>query len=141
VGYDALIGFCSTKIEVAMISNNLAQARKSACLLVALGFTVASIPAGAAIVTPSASVTVTQSYAYTAYECGDFVFSTSGTAPGCGNGWWIAASDPGFKSAVAAVLAAQIAGSFIIVYGNNGDMWSGSPSGQYCRAQTVGLTS
>ena len=124
-----------------MISHNLAQARKSACLLVAWGFAVASIPAGAAIVTPSASVTVTKSYAYTAYEGGDFVFSTSGTVPGCESGWWIAASDPGFKSAVAAVLAAQAAGSFIIVYGDPGALWSGSPSGQYCRVQTVGLTS
>jgi hypothetical protein len=133
--------FCSTKIEVAMISNNLAQARKSACLLVAWGCAVASIPAGAGVVTPPASVTVTKSYAYTAYDGGDFVFSTSGTAPGCESGWWIAASDPGFKSAVAAVLAAQAAGSFIIVYGDPGALWSGSPSGQYCRVQTVGLTS
>ena len=124
-----------------MISNNLARVRKGACLLIAWGCAVVSIPAGAAIVTPSASVTVTKSYAYTAYDGGDFVFSTSATAPGCGNGWWIAASDPGFKSAVAAVLAAQVAGSFIIVYGDNRALWSGSPSGQYCRVQTVGLTS
>jgi hypothetical protein len=128
-------------IEVAMISNNLARARKGACLLIAWGCAAVSMPAGATIVSTSASVTVTKTYAYTAYDGGDFVFSTNGTAAGCGNGWWIAASDPGFKSAVAAVLAAQVAGSYIIVYGDNSALWPGSPSGQYCRVQTVGLVS
>ncbi len=70
-----------------MISNNLAQARKAACLLFAWGGAVAGIPAGAGIVTPPAAVTVTKSFAYTAYDGGDFVFSTSGTAPGCESGW------------------------------------------------------
>jgi len=119
----------------SMASRNLVAAT------VSLALTAASIPAGAAIVTPGASVTVTNSYAYTAYDGGDFVFSTSGTAAGCASGWWIAAADPGFKSAVAAVLAAQVAGSFILVYGDSGSLWSGSPSGQYCRVKTVGLTS
>jgi hypothetical protein len=124
-----------------MISRNFGAARKSASLLIALGCALASGPIIAAIVTPTTSVTITKSYAYTAYDGGDFVFSTSVTAPGCASGWWIAASDPGFKSAVAAVLAAQVAGSYIIVYGDNSALWSGSPSGEYCRVQTVGLTS
>ena len=123
------------------MSKNFASARKSACLLVALGFSLASAPIIAAIVSPPASVTVTKSYAYTAYDGGDFVFSTSVGAPGCSSGWWIAASDPGFKSAVAAVIAAQVAGSYVIVYGDNAALWSGSPSGEYCHVQTVGLSS
>jgi hypothetical protein len=122
-----------------MISRTFASARKNACLLIACS--LASEPIIAAIVTPTTSVTVTRSYAYTAYDGGDFVFSTSVGAPGCGSGWWIAASDPGFKSAVAAVLAAQVAGSYIMVYGDNSALWSGSPSGEYCHVQTVGLTS
>ena len=124
-----------------MISRDFALARKSACLLIALGCSLASGPIIAAIVSPTASVTVTKSYAYTAYDGGDFVFSTSVGAPGCSSGWWIGASDPGFKSAVAAVLAAQIAGTYIIVYGDNSALWSGSPSGEYCHVQTVGLSS
>jgi len=124
-----------------MISRNFSSARKGACLLIALGCSLASGPIIAAIVSPTASVTVTKSYAYTAYDGGDFVFSTSVGAPGCASGWWIAASDPGFKSAVAAVLAAQVAGSYIIVYGDTAALWSGSPSGEYCRVQTVGLSS
>jgi hypothetical protein len=139
--YDAFIIVVFNKSRGHMISRNFAAARKSASLLIALGCALASGPIIAAIVTPTTSVTITKSYAYTAYDGGDFVFSTSVTAPGCGSGWWIGASDPGFKSAVAAVLAAQVAGSYIIVYGDNSALWSGSPSGEYCHVQTVGLTS
>src|SRR5580698_11196318 len=116
-----------------MISNYLTSSRKSACALVVCGCALVSMSAGAAVVHPSTSVTVTQSFAYTAFDGGDFVFSTSAGAPGCVTGWWIAAADPGFKSAVAAVLAAQAAGSYIVVYGDTSQLWSGSPSGQYCR--------
>jgi hypothetical protein len=136
--YDVLIGFLFNKVEAVMNSNILAAARKGACLVIAM---VAGGPINAAVVAPTASVTITKSFAYTSYDGGDFVFSTSAGAPGCASGWWISASDPGFKSAVATVLAAQIAGSYIIVYGDNSLLWSGSPSGEYCRVQTVGLTS
>jgi hypothetical protein len=139
--YDALIGFLFNRVEAVMTSKNFAAARKGACLLVAMGCSLGGAPINAAVVAPAASVTITKSYAYTTYDGGDFVFSTSAGAPGCSSGWWISASDPGFKSAVAAVLAAQIAGSFVIVYGDNSLLWSGSPSGEYCRVQTVGLTS
>ena len=93
--------------------------------------------ANAAIVGPAASVTITQSWAYTAYNGGDFVFSTSGTAPGCLSGWYIKSTDPGYKSAVASVLTAQAGGNYVQIYGDNSDIWSGSPSGQYCRLQTI----
>jgi hypothetical protein len=125
-----------------MILDTLARARRSAYLLIGCTCAAASIPAAAAIVsTAAASVTVTSTFAYTAFDGGDFIFSTSGSAPGCGNGWWISPSDPGFKSAVATVLAAQVSGSFVVVYGDNAALWSGSPSGRYCRVQTVGLSS
>jgi hypothetical protein len=97
--------------------------------------------ANAAIVTPGVSVTVTQSFAYTAYNGGDFVFSTSVGATGCGSGWYIAATDPGYKSAVAAVLTAQAGGNYVQIYGDNSALWSGSPSGQYCHVQTIGVSS
>jgi hypothetical protein len=97
--------------------------------------------ANAAIVGPGASVTITQSWAYTAFGGGDFVFATSGVATGCGSGWYIKSTDPGYKSAVAAVLTAQAGGNYVQIYGDNSDLWSGSPSGQYCHLQTIGLTS
>lgn len=97
--------------------------------------------AAAGVVTPGVAVMITQSYAYTSYGGGDFVFSTSSPAPGCGSGWYIKSTDPGYKAAVAVVLAAQAAGLQVIVYGDNSDLWAGSPSGRYCRLQTVGLSS
>jgi len=96
--------------------------------------------ATAAIVTPAASVTVTQTYAYSNFGGGDFVFSTSAGAPGCENGWYIKATDPGYKAVVASILTAQAGGNFVLVYGDNADVWPGS-SGHYCRVQSVGITS
>jgi hypothetical protein len=110
-------------------------------LFIAAACVMVSAHLGATIVTPSATVTVTESFAYTSYNGGDFVFSTSGTATGCSSGWYISSGDPGYKAAVAAVLAAQVAGSYIIVYGDNSALWSGSPSGKYCHVQTVGIAS
>jgi len=97
--------------------------------------------ATAAIVTPGVSVTVTQSYAYSTFDGGDFVFTTSVGASGCENGWYIKATDPGYKAVVAAVLTAQAGGNFVVVYGDNADVWSGSSTGHFCRVQTVGITS
>ena len=97
--------------------------------------------ATAAIVSPGVSVTVTQSYAYSTYNGGDFVFRTSAGATGCENGWYIKATDPGYKAAVAVVLTAQAGGNYVFVYGDNADIWSGSPSGHFCRVQSVGITS
>ena len=98
-------------------------------------------PASATVVSPGASVTINQSYAYTSYGGGDFVFSTNVAAPGCGSGWYIKATDPGYRSAVAAVLTAQAGGNYVTVYGDNADLWSGSPTGKYCRLLTIGVTS
>jgi hypothetical protein len=110
-------------------------------LLAAFSGLFAFTCANAAIVSPGASVTVTQSWAYTAYNGGDFVFSTSAPANGCANGWYISSADPGYKSAVAAVLTAQAGGNYVQIYGDNSVIWSGSPSGQYCHLQTIGITS
>jgi hypothetical protein len=109
--------------------------------VLAVAGALASAPhARAAVVTTSLPVTVGQAYAYTEYGGGDFVFSTIIAAPGCGNGWYIKAGDPGFKTAVATVLLAQASALQILVYGDNSDIWTGSPSGQYCRVTTVGIS-
>jgi hypothetical protein len=97
--------------------------------------------ANAAQVGPGVPVTVTQSYAYTSYGGGDFVFSTSVAVSGCESGWYMKVTDPGYKAAVSTVLAAQAAGLQVLVYGDTADLWSGSPSGHYCRISVVGVTS
>jgi hypothetical protein len=99
-----------------------------------------SMSAAAAIVTPGTAVTVVKSYAYSNFDGGDFVFATSSAAPGCGSGWYVKPTDGGYRAIIAVVLAAQSAGVQVIVYGDNSDLWAGS-SGQYCRVQTVGLSS
>ena len=114
------------------------------CLSAAIAAVVLSVHCGnalAVVVAPSNPVTVTQSYAYTTYNGGDFVFTTSVTDPGCSSGWYLKASDPGYKAAVGTILTAQSAGLQIVVYGETTDLWSGSPSGQYCHAQAVGISS
>jgi hypothetical protein len=124
-----------------MNSNILSSFIFNACVLLVGACIVAPGRVDAATVSPSASVTVTKSYAYTSFGGGDFVFTTSAAAPGCGTGWYIKSTDPGFKSAVAAVLTAQAGGNYVLVYGDNSDLWPGSPSGQYCRVSAVGVTS
>ena len=108
-------------------------------LLLAAGIMSGTAPA--AVVTPGVGVTITQSYAYTTYNGGDFVFSTSIAAPGCGSGWYVKAADGGYRAAIAVVLTAQASGLQVTIYGDNSDLWVGSPSGQYCRVQTIGLSS
>jgi hypothetical protein len=97
--------------------------------------------ATAVVVTPGVPVTITQSFAYTTYGGGDFVFATSAHAAGCESGWYMKTTDPGYKAAVSVVLTAQAAGLQVIVYGDTADLWSGSPSGHFCRLQTVGVSS
>jgi multidrug efflux pump subunit AcrA (membrane-fusion protein) len=97
--------------------------------------------AAATVVTPGVPVTITQSFAYSNYGGGDFVFTTSGQASGCESGWYMKTTDPGYKAAVSVVLTAQAAGLQVIVYGDTADLWSGSPSGHFCRIQTVGVSS
>jgi len=97
--------------------------------------------ANAGQVGPGVPVTITQSYAYTSYDGGDFVFSTSAAVSGCESGWYMKATDPGYKAAVSTVLAAQAAGLQVLVYGNPADLWSGSPTGHYCRLSVVGVSS
>jgi hypothetical protein len=107
-----------------------------ACACIAGGGTVT-----AAVVTPSASVTVTDSNAYTTYNGGDFIFSTSAGASGCETGWYIKSTDPGYKTAVAVVLAAQLSGNYVLIRGDNADLWSGSPGSHFCHVVTVGISS
>jgi len=104
---------------------------------------LSSLPgmAVAAIVSPPSPVSISQTFAYASFGGGDFVFSTSLAAAGCESGWYVKSTDPGYKSVVATVLAAQSDGAQVTVYGDNSDLWPGSPSGHFCRIQVVGISS
>src|ERR1700686_1908285 len=120
--------------------NNSKNLRVTA-MVAAAACALASGYARAAVVSPGTPVTITQSFAYTSYGGGDFVFTTSVHAAGCASGWYMKATDPGYKAAVSVVLTAQAAGLQVLVYGDNSDLWAGSPTGQFCRIQTVGVSS
>ena len=124
-----------------MNSTTVATSKSGAYAFFACVCALAGSGATAAIVSPGAAVTVTVSYAYTSFGGGDFVFSTSAVAAGCASGWYISSADPGYKAAVSTVLTAQASGNFVVVFGDNTQIWTGSPSGQYCRVQAVGLSS
>jgi hypothetical protein len=109
--------------------------------LAVTAFAVISGYVQAAIVGTPDPVTITQSFAYASFGGGDFVFSTSVAVSGCESGWYMKATDPGYKAAVSTVLTAQAAGLQVRVYGDTSDLWSGSPSGHFCRMQTVGVSS
>jgi hypothetical protein len=112
---------------------------KTLRLLLSLIVAGVATSAHAALVTPGAAVTVIQSYAYSNFDGGDFVFTTSTTATGCGAGWYVTPADGGYRAIIAVVLTAQAAGLQVVVYGDNSQLWAGSSS-QYCHAQTVGLS-
>jgi hypothetical protein len=120
---------------------SLAIIKNNPCAVIACVCVIAGADVSAAIVTPTASVTVTKSLAYTTFDGGDFVFSTSVNAPGCTSGWYISSTDPGYKTAVAVVVTAQAAGNYLTVFGDNSQLWPGSTSGQYCHVWTVGIAS
>jgi hypothetical protein len=120
---------------------NYLKRSRIASLLAASAFAIISGHAHGAIVGTADPVTITQSFAYTSFGGGDFVFSTSVAVSGCESGWYMKVSDPGYKAAVSVVLTAQAAGLQVRVYGDTSDLWSGSPSGHFCRLQTVGASS
>ena len=45
--------------------------------------------AEASVVNPGSPVSITQSFAYSTFNGGDFVFSTTTQAAGCGSGWFL----------------------------------------------------
>jgi hypothetical protein len=100
----------------------------------------AAVGARAAIVTPGVAVTVIKSYAYSNFDGGDFVFTTTSAPAGCGSGWYVQPTDGGYRAIIAVVLTAQASGLQVIVYGDDSQLWAGS-SGQYCHVQTIGLSS
>src|SRR5712671_3909477 len=99
------------------MNNVVAILAVSACFL-------APASATAVVVSPAAPVLITQSFVYANFDGGDLLFSTSVGAPGCGSGWYVKATDPGYKGILASVLTAQAAGLQVIVYGDNADLWA-----------------
>ena len=95
---------------------------------------LASAIANAAVVVSTG--TVSQLFTYQDFGGGDVVFRLSTQPSGC-YGFWLAPSQPGFKTTVAFIMKAQTTGESIQVGGDNAQIWNGSAS-PFCKVDFVG---
>jgi len=102
----------------------------------ALATLAAAAPASAAIV--AATGTITHINTYPEFGGGDFVFRLSSYVAGCESGFWLAPSQPGFKTTVAFLMQSRAMGESISVAGNTAQIWSGSGS-NFCKVDWVAV--
>ena len=97
-----------------------------------------SLPAQAVLVGDYANRTVIEVYTYPEFGGGDVTFRVNLPIVGCEGGFWIRASDPGFKANVATVLLAYSTKAALRVWAYNDQLWTGSGA-PTCRIQGLGL--
>jgi hypothetical protein len=66
---------------------------------------------------------------------GDVVFRISGSSGSC-YGFWLRASDPGFKAAYASLIAVYAGERLVGVYAFDDELWTGSTN-PYCRVSAL----
>ena len=103
-------------------------------LLVLLDGVVTSASAAVLLSSP---VTISTLYTYPQFGGGDVVVQVSQPLAGCESGFWLSASDPGFKSVYAQLLLARAARTVLSIWAYSDQIWTGS-SGNTCRIQAVG---
>jgi hypothetical protein len=80
-------------------------------------------------IVPSTASAISAVLVYTSSGGGDVVFTLqTNSIAACPRGYWIRASDPGARNAVAQVLAAYHAGKPVTVYADTATIWTGSAS-------------
>lgn len=92
--------------------------------------------ANAALVSVTGKVTST--YSYSDFGTGDVVFQMNSIGVGCEAGFWLRPTDPGFKSNLSFLLAAQLSGRTVAILGYNDSIWGGS-SGKFCRLYQISI--
>jgi len=100
---------------------------------IAASLALASMMAHAAVVVSTGTVAAFVTYGD--FGGGDVAFRISNQPPGC-YGFWLAPSQPGFKTTVAFVMKAQTTGESIQVAGDNTQIWNGSGS-PFCKVNYV----
>ena len=103
------------------------------CLMFSFLVLVSSL-ANAALVSVTGKVTST--YSYSDFGTGDVVFQMNSIGVGCEAGFWLRPTDPGFKSNLSFLLAAQLSGRTVAILGYNDSIWGGS-SGKFCRLYQI----
>lgn len=101
---------------------------------------VLATDARAAVVMAGPSTVQSQSMlTYTYMSSGDVVFQlTTNSLPQCAGGFWLRASDPGFKNAVAVLLSVVQAQGTLAVWVDDSQIWTGSTS-PYCLVYNLQL--
>lgn len=75
--------------------------------------------------------TITRLYTYAEFGGGDVMIQVATPPAGCA-GFWLRATDPGFKTVYAALLSAYYAGASLRIGGDDAIPWAGSGS-VYCK--------
>ena len=101
---------------------------KSIALVAMCGFLWFGSVSQAAIVSTSPSTVKSQTViSYAAFGGGDIVFQlTTNSLSECGGGFWLRATDPGFKNNLAILLAQAQAGGAVTVAADDSQIWTGS---------------
>ena len=99
---------------------------KAIWMLLALGL---ATEAEATIYNTDAS-TISTISTYTQYGGGDVIvfLANNSLSASCPYGFWIRATDPGAKTTIAQVLAAQAAGTSVRIWADTAVTWSGAGS-------------
>jgi hypothetical protein len=93
--------------------------------------------ASAALVGGYTPMRITEVFTYSTFGGGDVMFKTDVIVVGCEGGYWLRATDPGFKVTYAALLAAFSTRSVVRVWAHDDQLWSGSGS-KCCRLDALG---
>ena len=84
-----------------------------------------------------ATGTVTVVLTYPDFGGGNFTFRLSTQPNGCGAGYWLSPSQPGFKTSVAFLLQARATGEPVRVGADSAQLWTGSAD-EWCKVDYVG---
>jgi hypothetical protein len=95
--------------------------------------TLGSIGMASAVVMQSNTSTVLPGtiFTYTSFGNGDVVFQLNSSGLSQCPGFWLRATDPGFKTAVAALLTANASQAAVTVFADTSQIWTGSVT-QFC---------
>jgi hypothetical protein len=85
-----------------------------------------------------AITTIAAMYTYTQYGGGDVQILVANPVTGCSGGFWLKATDSGFKTTYALLLSAYHAGNQLRIGGEDADIWTGSGA-PHCRMTYAGI--
>jgi len=98
---------------------------------------IASLNASAAMVSGSVG-NIVHLYSYSTSGSGDVAVVVTYAPAGCSSGFWLRASDPGFKNVYAQLMSARLTQTPIRIWAYDDQLWPLS-TGQFCRIDAIDL--